>query len=171
MKRSDVAVQPETPARGAPRDFTGKHLHNEETRPVSPARSLKRDMSRGYGLDDEGNSTQGTLLREKADKDALEPIGAQPDDPDPRICWASRNGFNTRESFNDFQAILALIQDWYVMPHDLRQEGEIDRGSFGSIFTGTFLDKPVAVKHVGSASTGSGMSYPQVCRAVRQELF
>ena len=138
---------------------------------MSPARSLKRDMSRGQCLAEEVDSTQGTLLREKANRDALEPAGAQLDDPDPRIRWASRNGFTSRESFHDLKAILALIQDWYVMPHDLSQEGEIDRGSFGSIFTGTFVDKPVAIKHVGNMSTGSGMSYPQVCCAVCLELF
>jgi len=108
------------------------------------------------------------MLLKQASIDRSVAHAAKPDDPDPRVRWACRNGFNTRESYNDLKAILRLIQDWYILPQELRQDGEIDRGSFGSIFTGKFNDQPVAIKHVGCS--GSGLSHPQVFRAMRLEL-
>ena len=159
-----------TPAKKFPRDLTGKHLQ-DDARDASPARTLRRDRSMGEGLGvskENGGEESGTILQDKEDQDDLQ--GASIDDPDPRIRWASRNGFNSRESYKDLQAILRLLQDWFILPQDMQQEGEIDRGSFGSIFTGKFCDQPVAIKHVGNMSAGSGMSYPQIFRAMRLEL-
>lgn len=171
MVRDDQEL-PKTPARQLARDVTGKRHLEGQPRAASPARTLKRDVSLP-GLENaddniEDPSNSGTILREKGG--AHEYQGAPPDDPDPRVRWAARNGFTSRESFNDLKAILHLIQTWFIMPHDLRQEAEIDRGSFGSIFAGSLKDAPVAIKHVGNLSKGSGLSYPQIFRAMRLEL-
>ena len=164
---------PATPAKQLARDVTGKRYLEGQPRASSPAsQALEGGVSK-QGLsnvdnNDEDPANAGTLVMNK--EDAQEYQGACPNDPDPRVRWASRNGFTSREAHNDLRAILNLLQNLFIIPQELRQEKEIDRGSFGSIFAGKLNDVPVAIKHVGNLSKGSSLSYPQVFRAMRLEL-
>ena len=167
-----------TPAKRRPRAITGEPEPDSDgiVRDASPSAS-RGPACRGLAIPEDDADEQdeaprkGTILREKKEDGQGDDQyrGALADDPDPRIRWGSRNGFTTRESFNDFRAILKLIDSWYIKPQDLQQATEIDSGSFGSIFSGSLRDKEVAIKRVSGEGT-AGLSYPQIFRAMRLEL-
>jgi serine/threonine protein kinase len=79
--------------------------------------------------------------------------------------WASRNGITTPAGLRDFAVIADVLEKRRILPSELEEGKEINRGSFGSIFAGNWQEKPVAIKHVDQAS-----SFPQVFRAIRFEL-
>jgi serine/threonine protein kinase len=167
MVRGEVDT-PATPAKQLARDVTGKRYLEGQPRASSPSMQSITEGLSNEDNNDEDPANAGTLVMNKSDSQEYQ--GALPNDPDPRVCWASRNGFTSREAYNDLRAILNLLQNWFIIPNDLCQEKEIDRGSFGSIFAGKLNDVPVAIKHVGNLSKGSSLSYPQVFRAMRLEL-